>query len=291
MPDDSSQPPGNRHQIIHWNPGHDKEPDSPPAPARNRTLVLVIAGCALVLVAVGLTWLVFSLTNRPQNPAAGSGDYDGLGITDPRSGDPRAAFVSRSRAELARDTASRSLTEFRRMPAEHPRLLQAMILLEKEFLEGERLLDRADYQPALAQFELVNQKIEDFSEQIRLRRRAIEGYDNFLTRIEKLEIGRNFAPDAYNQAFNAASEGRQFLEQGSFKAAALKLDEAEKAMDTIEAAIGASLESSLLDGRQALAVGDKDDALDAFSTVLELDPDNEEADPRPGPGPNHRHLD
>lgn len=277
MPDDSSQPSGNRHQIIHWNPGHDDEPEPKPAPSKNRTLFLVLGGCALVLVAVGLSWLVFSLTNRSSGPGDGSGSFEGMSITDPRSGDPRTAFVSRSRAELARDTASRSLTEFRRMPAEHPRLLQAMILLEKEFLEGERLLDRSDYQPALVQFELVNQQIEDFSEQIELRRRAKEGYDNFLTRIEKLEVGRNFAPDAYNQAFNAASEGRQFLEQGSFKAAALKLDEAEKAMNTIEEAISGAEESSLLDGRQALAVGDKDAALDAFSTVLELDPDNEEA--------------
>jgi tetratricopeptide (TPR) repeat protein len=277
MPDDSSQPTGNRHQIIHWNPGHETEPESTPSGSGNRTLFLVIGGCALFAVAVGLTWLVFSLINRPQTPEPGSTGYDSMAIGATLSGDPRAAFVSRSRAELARDTASRSLTEFRRMPAEHPRLLQAMILLEKEFLEGERLLERSDYQPALMQFELVNQQIEDFSEQIELRRQAKEGYDNFLTRIEKLEVGRNFAPDAYNQAFNAASEGRQFLEQGSFKAAALKLEEAEQAMDTIDAAVGDAMESSLLDGRQALAVGDKDAALDAFTTVLELNPDNEEA--------------
>ena len=277
MPDDSSQPPGNRHQIIHWNPGHETAQEPPPARSSNRTLYLVLGGCALFVVTVGLTWLVFSLSNRQTEPSSGPASYDSLAIGEALSGDPRALFVSRSRAELSRDTASRSLAEFRRMPAEHPRILQEMIIMEKEYLEGERLLERSDFRDALLQFELVNQKIENFSEQIALRRRAKEGYDNFLVRIERLEMGRNLAPSAYNRAFSAASEGRQFLEQGSFQAAATKLDEADAAMDEIEAAVANILERNMLDGRQALAMGNKEAALNAFSLVLDMNPENEEA--------------
>lgn len=276
MPEDSSQSTGTRHQIIHWNPDQGAEPEPKAKEGNRRTLALVLGGCALVAIAVGLSWAVFKLTAGPDQ-ASGSSGYDTLSIGETLTGDPRASFVSRSRAELSRDTAARSLGEFRKMPAEHPRLLQEMIILEKEFLEGERLLGRSNFQPALLQFESVNRKIESFSEQIDLRRKAREGYDNFLVRIEKLEIGRNLAPDAYNQAFSSASEGRQFLEQGSFKAAAMKLDEAANAMDRIESAIADSLEGNLLDGRQALSSGERESALASFRTVLEMDPDNEEA--------------
>ena len=98
-----------------------------------------------------------------------------------------------------------------------------------------------------------------------------------LVRIEKLEIGRNLAPNAFNTAFSAASEGRQFLEQGSFKAATMKLEQSEKEMDRIEEAIAATIENNLLDGRQALANGDKERALTAYQSVLNMDQDNEEA--------------
>jgi len=277
MPEDPPPPPSNRHQIIHWDPGHNAEPQETAAPEGRRTLYLVLGAMALVVLAIGGTWGVFSMRARSANAQQGSPSYGSLGLDGTLTSDPRASFVSRSRAELSRDTAARSLTEFRGMPAEHPRLLQELILLEKAFLEGERLLDRSNYHPALLQFERVNQAIEDFSEQISLRRKAIEGYDNFLVRIEKLEIGRNLAPDSYNAAFSAASEGRQFLEQGSFKAAATKLEESEEEMDKIEEAVAATMEDSLLDGRQALANGDKERALTAFQSVLNMNEDNEEA--------------
>ncbi|MEZ5276324.1 MAG: hypothetical protein R3F07_08090 [Opitutaceae bacterium] len=276
MPEDPSQPSGTRHQIIHWNPDQRPGPESKPEKGNRRTLALVIGACALVIVAVGLSWAVFKFTSRSGAPAQ-PGSYDPLSIGNVTGDDLRTSFVSRSRAELSRDTAARSLAEFRKMPAEHPRILQAMIMLEKDFLEGERLLGRSEFQPALVQFESVNDKIKDFSEQIELRRQAREGYDNFLVRIEQLEIGRNLAPDAYNRAFSSASEGRQFLEQGSFQAAATKLEEAAEAMDEIEAAIDDGVQGSLLDGRQALANGDRQAALNAFRAVLETKPDNEEA--------------
>jgi len=277
MPEDSPPPPSNRHQIIHWDPGRGAEPEETATPERRRTLTLVVGAFALVFFAIAGTWGALTIRARSANAQQGAASYGGLGMDGTLIGDPRATFVSRSRAELSRDTAARALTKFRGMPAEHPRLLQELILLEKAFLEGERLLDRSDYHPALMQFERVNQAIEDFSEQIELRRAAIEGYDNFLVRIEQLEIGRNLAPDSYNGAFSAASEGRQFLEQGSFKAAAMKLEESEEEMDKIDEAIAASAEDNLLDGRQALASGDKELALSAFQSVLNMDPDNEEA--------------
>jgi hypothetical protein len=277
MPEDPPPPPSNRHQIIHWDPGRSAEPEETATPEKRRTLTLVVGAVGLVFFAIAGTWGVFTIRARSANAQQGAASYGSLGMDGTLTSDPRATFVSRSRAELSRDTAARALTEFRGMPAEHPRLLQELILLEKAFLEGERLLDRSDYHPALMQFERVNQAIEDFSEQIKLRRAAIEGYDNFLVRIEQLEIGRNLAPDSYNAAFSAASEGRQFLEQGSFKAAAMKLEESEEEMDKIDEAIAETVEDNLLDGRQALAGGDRERSLTAFQSVLNMDPDNEEA--------------
>jgi len=272
MPEDPHSPSTDRHQIIHWDPGQGAEPEEETAPKGRRNLYLFIGAFLLVVLAITGTWGVLSLRTK-----SGADSNGGLGMEEGLVSNPRTTFVSRSRAELSRDTAARSLAEFRRMPAEHPRLLQAEILLEKAFLEGERLLDRSEYQSAFMQFERVNQKIEDFSEQIELRQQAIEGYDNFLVRIEQLEIGRNLAPEAYNRAFSAASEGRQFLEQGSFKAASIKLVESEHEMDKIDKAIAASIEDSLLNGRRALANRDKQRAMTAFQAVLTLDPGNEEA--------------
>jgi tetratricopeptide (TPR) repeat protein len=277
MPEDPHPPPSNRHQIIHWDPGHSTEPEEPTATEGRRTIYLVAGGFALVILAVGATWGVFSVRAGSTTSQQGTNSFGSLGMDGSGTNNPRNTFVSRSRAELSRDTSARALAEFRRMPAEHPRLIQELILLEKGFLEGERLLDRSNYHPALLQFENVNQAIEDFSEQIELRVRAKEGYDNFLVRIEQLEIGRNLASASYIAAFSSASEGRQFLEQGSFKAATMKLYEAEEEMDKIEAKIDADVENQLLDGRQALASGDRQRAINAFQAVLNMDPDREEA--------------
>jgi len=196
------------------------------------------------------------------------------------TGDAAAAtdiFVSQSKAELARDTARKSMAELRKMPNDHPTQLQRLIVIEKSFIDGETLLSNRNFAKAFGHFEILNTEIDQFTTEVRLKQETQKAYDEVLIRIKNLEPTRSLAAAELEKAFADASIGRQLFEAGSFASAKQQYTLAFGALDRAEQALKNHIADSIRQGQEAVATGRREEALAAFRAALEKDPGNEVA--------------
>jgi|GEM_PF-438297 len=274
MADEPLPSPSRKHRVIHWNP------DAGNAPSRRRlswwrVLAWTVGGFFGLLFAAGIVIRGIKLVFGPDVFVASSSPIAGSPGATPA--DPGAAFVSQSKAELARETAGKALAEVRKLPTDHPRQLEKLILLEKSFLAGEALLSSRSFAAALTQFEFLNREIDEFAQSVKARGEAQTAYDTILARIQDLERARSLAPDALEGAFAAAGSGRQFMLEGSFLAAKRTFDRGFAELKRAEDALNGFIEGNLIRGQRALVEGRRSEAETAFRATLEKSPGNEMA--------------
>ncbi len=266
---DNSSPQPKKHKVIHWNPEDEEGSDG--SPSSNKTLAVGGSIAALAIIVFGL--LGYIALNRLGDDSARSSNPDALTEEEGL----QEAFVSRSKADFAMETTTQKLEAARQMPVTHPILTQMLIAIEKEHLLAESFMKRSSYAQALDQYNRVSSLIDDFTNEVENKKRSRELYDNFLVKVETLEKGRYLNETAYEDAFAAASAGKQFLDSGSFTAAKQKLDEATSDLADLEGSIRDEIRRNAAQGHRLIASGQGAQAIDAFMEVLKLDPDNEEA--------------
>lgn len=266
--------PGRKHRVIHWNPEAGQEP------ARRRWTWWRILGWSVggffgLLIVAGLlirgARLVFGQDLfRPQQTVSVAG-----GGAAPVQVDPNAAFVSQSKAELSRETASKALAQLSKLPNDHPRQFENLILLEKSFQVGDGLLRSRDFGRAFAHFEGLNKEIDEFARSVKAKGEAQVAYDTILVKTKDLEKARSLAPEALDKAFSAAGEGRKFMSEGSFLAAKKTFDQGFAELKKAEDALAAHVEGNLVKGQKAILAGQRAEAETAFKAALEKSPGNE----------------
>lgn len=270
MAEENDPTPGKKHRIIHWNPEAGNQPEK-----RRWTPLRIAAwsvgGFFVLLFGAGLVIRAAKLVFGPETFQSSSA----VAAANATPADPGAAFVSQSKAELARETVSKSLAELRRLPQDHPQQLQKLILIEKAFIGGESLLAGGDYARAFSHFEALGREIDEFGRLVKVKQEAQQAYDAILLKIKELDRARSLAPDALDGAFAAAGLGRQFLTEGSFDSAKKTFDNAFAELKRAETALGEFIAENLRTGQEALGRGDKPAATAAFQAVLEKSPGNE----------------
>jgi tetratricopeptide (TPR) repeat protein len=255
-------------RIIHWDPEHGR------VVGQRRWTALRILGWATggflgLLLAAGLVIRGIRLVVGPEFLQTTSS------ITPGTAEIPGDAFVSESKASLARETAAKTLGELRRLPHGHPALLQRLILIEKAFLGGEALLDSKDYGKAYAHFDALNHEIDEFSQDIRLKQETQKAYDEVLLRMRDIDRARSLAPQEFDTAFAEASTGRQFFIDGRFATAKKQFDSAFAALGRAEQVLRRYTDEQLRQGQLAVAAGQRNAALAAFQAALDKDPGND----------------
>lgn len=270
MSDTPDSNPNKKRRVIHWDPDHGR------ANSAKHWTVLRIAGWILggglaLLIVAGLLIRGIRLVVGPQflRPDA----------TAPAGAeaDPSLAFVTESKATLARENVANALNELRRLPQDHPSQLQQLILIEKAYLGGDVLLANRNYSAAYAHFTALGREIDAFSENVKLKQVTQKAYDEVLLRMRELDRARPLAPEEFETAFAEAGTGRQFFVDGRFAIAKRQFDAAFAALDRAETALQAFVDDNLRLALEAVAAGDKPRALAAFQAALEKDPGNEVA--------------
>lgn len=268
--DNSSLKP-KKHKVIHWNPEDDEGQET----TSNANKKLAVGGGIAVFAIIFFGLLgYFALTKT------GEAQRSGASGETSREEDVQEAFASRSKADFARETTTQKLDAARQMPVTHPVLTQMLIAIAKEDLLAKNYMQRSSYAQALEQYNRVSDLIDDFSAEVENKKKSRELYDNFLVKVESLEKGRHLNETAYQNAFTAASAGKEFLDVGSFTAARQKLDEATDELSELENSIQDEIKRNAANGYRFIATGQGKQAIDSFMNVLKLDPDNEEALPQ-----------
>lgn len=186
-------------------------------------------------------------------------------------------FVSRPKAELAREDVLKKILDARRSIDGSPVIMQKLLTVEKTFQEGERLLGGRNYSEAFARFEETRELLDAFNEEVTFKNEAMSYRDDFLVLFNQYEPHRDLALREYEEAFALASEGRFFLENGSYFEAKERFKEATGKLDEIGRKLDAYVERQLIEGQTALAAGNPREAQTIFNSVLEIDGDNEAA--------------
>ena len=258
-----------KFRVIDWNPSASAEAAAATSGRRQSRALLIVTGISVLVTVLALAgaWWLWSQKD--------AGSLSGSMFSSATPNEP--LFVSRARAEFARETASTALGELRKLPLNHPRLLQDLTLLEKSFLVSERLLAGGNYSEAQQGYDQVNAQIEDFTRVVTARKEATARYDELLGRLQLTERVRQFAPELYETAYTGTGEGRMLLEGGSFLAAQQAFEGAVQALDTFEQRRAGFIDDRLWEGQQALADGRRGPAEDAFRAVLQYDAGNEAA--------------
>jgi len=163
------------------------------------------------------------------------------------------------------------------MRVNHPVLTTKLVAVEREFLQGEDLMRRKAFDRAFETFRGVNAQIEDFSNLVEAKLATQEMYDNFLTRVDELKPSKHLNPEAYDDAFDAASAGKQFLTEGSFTASKTKLTEATDKLQELADSISNYIRQNAALGHRYIAQGQGAKAIEAFTNLLSIDPQNEDA--------------
>lgn len=270
MAEEHESSSGKKRRIIHWNPDVSNQPE------KRRWTPLRIAAWGLggfvALIIAGRITVEFSkLVFGPDVFRAASAS--GSGPATPS--DPSSVFVSRSKAELARENVSKALAEMRRLPQDHPQQLQKLILIEKAFIGGDSLLSSGDFGRAFTHFDALGREIDEFGRLMKVKQEAQQAYDTILVRIKDLDRARSLVPEALEAAFSAAGVGRQFLSEGSFDAAKKAFDDAFNELKRAETILADYIADNLRGGQEALGRGDREVAAKAFQSVLEKSPGNE----------------
>ena len=273
MPDQNEPPlTPKKHRVIHWNPEDDENLEK----ANNSTSKYIAAGVIALVVIVGsmLAYKVVLGGNSMEYPTDGQ-------VVLSEDGTPQQnfqqAFVSRAKAEMRLDSTSKKMKEIERMTTNHGDLRDMLINISIEFGKGEDLMRRNAYKRALDQLAKVDTQIEEFTNQIETEQLAQEMYDNFLVKVDELESNRHLNELAYEKAFEAASTGNQFLQEGSFYPAKTKLEEAHGHLEDLSSSVQEFIQSNAALGHRYIAQGQGAQAIEAFTNVLTVDPTNEEA--------------
>ncbi len=273
MPDmeDSHQNP-RKHRVIHWNP-EDEEAAERARSSKRKLITVSISAAVVVVLLVG----VIAFWENPDQDAKALTDR--LGITDEEVPQRtfQEAFASRSKADLELETAKSGLEKIRQMRVNHPILTTKLVSIEREFLQAEDLMRRKAYDRAFDTFKSVNSQIEDFSNLVEAKIATQEMYDNFLIRVDELKPSKHLNEEAYDDAFNAASAGKQFLTEGSFTASKTKLTEATEKLQELADSISNYIRENAAMGHRYIAQGQGAKAIEAFTNLLSIDPQNEDA--------------
>ena len=261
-----------KHRVIHWNP--EDEDAAERARSSKRKLLAVGVSAAVVVV---LLVSVITLWENPDGDAKALTNR--LGLTDETVPEVpfQQAFASRSKADLELETANSGLEKIRQMRVNHPVLTTKLVAVEREFLQGEDLMRRKAFDRAFETFKGVNVQIEDFSNLVEAKLATQEMYDNFLTRVDELKPSKHLNQEAYDDAFDAASAGKQFLTEGSFTASKTKLTEATDKLQALADSISNYIRENAALGHRYIAQGQGAKAIEAFTNLLSIDPQNENA--------------
>jgi tetratricopeptide (TPR) repeat protein len=261
-----------KRRVIHWNPDAGREQVSRRWTWK-RILLWSVGGFFGLLFAAGIL-------------IRGAKMVFGPDIFGPRSeavagvqnvAEANSAFISQAKAEQAHELTSKSMTELRKIPADHPVQLQKMILMEKSFSEAETLLAAHEFSRAFSIFENLKRDIDAFTEGVKIKAEARQSYDKILLRITDLDLARSLAPGSLEAAYEAAGAGRQLLNNGDFLSAKTIFDRGFAELKKAEEALAEYVKDNLLKGQKALAVGEKEQARQAFQAALEKSPGSEVA--------------
>ena len=259
-----SDKPNPKHRVIDWNPAAHQGAVKTDGSGRTK----LFAGIAIVAVVIAGLAVAYSLkTQSTINP-----DGTGTALAEVKQ---EPAYISRGRAELAYETAKRNLAGVRKLPANHPNLLQEIALIEKAFINAESLLKNENYAQASTSLEQVTRQMESFTETVEMQKNANKRYDDLYTRLRSAERVKQFDPIAYDQAYGSIGEGRLLLEQGSFRAAWQAFDSAQTTLEDFETRKADFVATSIADGQRALNQGDRQTAITAFQAALTYDSANE----------------
>lgn len=266
--DPPRQPP-KKHKVIHWNP-EDEDLDANVKPAARAYLGGAVAMLAVLGIGA-MTYFLFFYTPPVPNFQA---DAEGAMA----AADPRRAFESVSRAQAVKANVDRELEAARQMPVTGNEVLrQKLINIEKEKIEADASMAKSRYATAITQYDNVEGLIEDFTTEVGNRQKARGLYDNFLVRSTELEIAKHLNEEAFDSAFGSASEGKNFLDSGSFTFALQRLEEASAHLDNVAESMRDFIQENAALGNRLIAQGKSVQAAAAFTEILGLDPANEEA--------------
>lgn len=260
--------PSRKHKVIHWNP-EDDEGQAHRGSALKASLIGAFIAVGLVGIAAG--GYFFFIYEKPTTTVIANSDS---GI----SNDPRAAFESVSYAQGVKDSTYRKLETARVMPTGgHDSLKQQLIAVEKEIINADKLMDSKSFARAITHFNYVDSLIEDFVQVVENKKTAQNLYDSFLTRTTDLERSKHLNEADYKQSFVDASIGNQFLQTGSFTPALRALEKATQSLDAVDTTIAEFIQANGGLGHRYIAQGKSDEAIAAFNSILEVDPENEDA--------------
>lgn len=268
LQDPSRQTP-KKHKVIHWNP----EEDDSGANAKP-AVGAYVGGAVAMLAIVGIGAISYFLFFY--NPPVS--DVEAAARGEIAQADPRRAFESVSRAQGVKDAVDRKLEAARQMPTSGNEVLrQKLINLEKEKIDADGLMSRSRYARAIAQYKNVDLLIEEFTTEVENKQKARGLYDDFLVRSRELESGKYLDEEAFESAFGSASEGKEFIDTGSFTLAVQRMEESASYLDQVETSIRNYIRSNASEGNRFIAQGKSEEAIAAFTKVLEIEPANEEA--------------
>ena len=272
MADETESTTGKKRRIIHWNPEAGRETVQRRWTWK-RIVLWSVGGFFGLLFAAGI---VIRVAKRILGPDVFRGG-ETVAMSAPTQDDANRAFISQSKAELSHATATKALAELKRLPTDHPKQLQDLILITKSFQEAEVLLGAHEWGRAYAVFDALNRDMDTFSRNVKIKLEAQKGYDAILLRIKDLENARVLAPGTLEAAFESAGAGRKLLEDGNFLGAKKIFDEGFAELKKAEQALANFVGENLLKGQQALTKGLREPAKAAFTAALEKMPGNEDA--------------
>ncbi len=267
---DPSQQTPKKHKVIHWNPEEDDLGSS-----SKPVVKAYLGGAVVALLVVGIgviSYFLFYYTppsSSPEEIAAASAAADI---------DPRRAFESVSRAQGVKDAVDRKLEAARQMPITGNEVLrQKLINIEKEKIEADDLMSKKRFARAIVEYNSVDALIEDFTTEVENKQKARGLYDDFLVRSGELEIAKHLNEESFEASFGLASEGKKFLDSGSFTLALQRMEEASASLNAVQKSMQDYIKGNAIQGNRFIAQGKSEEAIEAFTKVLELDPTNEEA--------------
>ena len=233
-----------KRRIIHWNPDAGREEVSKRWTWK-RILAWSVGGFFGLLFAAGILIRIAKLVFGPEifqaRPAAVA---PGQTVADANS-----AFISQAKAEQAHELAAKSIRELVRMPTDHPVQLEQMVSMQKAFQEAETLLAKHEFSRAFVILEGLNQDIDAFVKNVKIKGEAKQGYDKILLRIKDLEVARTLAPGTLEAAFEAAGAGRQLLTDGNFTGAKKVFDQGDAELNKAAQALADYVRDNLRAGQ------------------------------------------
>jgi tetratricopeptide (TPR) repeat protein len=264
-----------KHRVIHWNPDAGRE-QARKRWTWKRILAWSVGGFFALLIVAGIINRLPKLFGAPSLSDMIAAKPPATAVAA-EAQDPNSAFITQAKAEQTNELVSKSLAELRRMPADHPRQIEQLVLLEKSFIEGQTLLARHEFGPAYTVLDGLKKDIDAFAQNVKAKGEAKQGYDKILLRIKDLEAARSLAPESLDLAFEAAGAGRQLLNDGNFTGAMREFQRGYAELKKAEAALAEHVRLSLVAGEKAIAQGQKEEAKKAFEAALEKSPGNEAA--------------